>query len=233
MTHPIISRALSESRSKLREDEALTLLRSYGIPVPDFAVVKGEEEAVKIAEAIGFPVVAKVVSPQIVHKTDVGGVIVGINDAQGVREACRRLREVVKRVPYAELEGVLIQKMVPKGVELIVGAVYDEIFGHVVAFGLGGIYTELYKDISMRVVPVDVEDVWEMVREVKAYRLLTGFRGMPPRDIPAVVDIVYKFSRLVEDNPEISEADLNPVIALEEGRGAYVVDARFILRISY
>jgi acyl-CoA synthetase (NDP forming) len=138
---------------------------------------------------------------------------------------------VVKKVPYAELEGVLIQKMVPKGVELIVGAVYDEIFGHVVAFGLGRVFTELYKDISMRIAPIDEQDAVEMIRGVKAYRLLTGFRGMPPRDIPAIVDILVKFSRLVEDNPEIKETDLNPVIALEEGKGAYVVDARFILQV--
>jgi acyl-CoA synthetase (NDP forming) len=209
----------------------LALLKAYGIPTPDYAVARDEEEAVRAAEQIGYPVAAKIVSPQIVHKTDVEGVILGIADPQGVREAYRRLREVVKKVPYAELEGVLIQKMVPKGVELIVGAVYDEIFGHVVAFGLGGIFTELYKDISMHIAPIDEQDAVEMMREVKAYRLLTGFRGMPPRDIPAVVDILIKFSRLVEDNPEIREADLNPVIALEEGKGAYVVDARFILQI--
>jgi acyl-CoA synthetase (NDP forming) len=230
MTHPIVAKAAAEGRGKLREDEALALLKAYGIPTPDYAVARDEEEAVRAAEQIGYPVAAKIISPQIVHKTDVGGVILGIADPQSVREACRRLREVVKRVPYAEIEGVLIQKMVPKGVELIVGAVYDEIFGHVVAFGLGGIFTELYKDISMRIAPIDEQDAVEMIREVKAYRLLTGFRGMPPRDIPAVVDILIKFSRLVEDNPEIREADLNPVIALEEGKGAYVVDARFILQ---
>jgi acyl-CoA synthetase (NDP forming) len=231
MTHPIVAKAAVEGRGKLREDEALALLKAYGIPTPDYAVARDEEEAVRAAEQIGYPVAAKIISPQIVHKTDVGGVILGIADPQSVREACRRLREVVKRVPYAEIEGVLIQKMVPKGVELIVGAVYDEIFGHVVAFGLGGIFTELYKDISMRIAPIDEQDAVEMIREVKAYRLLTGFRGMPPRDIPAVVDILIKFSRLVENNPEIREADLNPVIALEEGKGAYVVDARFILQI--
>ena len=231
MTHPIVAKAVAEGRDKLREDEALALLKAYGIPTPDYAVARDEEEAVRATEKIGYPVAAKIVSPQIVHKTDIGGVILGITDPQGVREACRRLREVVKRVPYAELEGVLIQKMVPKGVELIVGAVYDEIFGHVVAFGLGGIFTELYKDISMRIAPIDEQDAVEMIREVKAYKLLTGFRGMPPRDIPAIVDILIKFSRLVEDNPEIREADLNPVIALEEGKGAYVVDARFILQI--
>jgi len=231
MIHPIVAKAVAEGRGKLREDEALALLKAYGIPTPEYAVARDEEEAVKAAEQIGYPVAAKIISPQIVHKTDVGGVILGIADPQGVRETCRRLGEVVKRVPYAELEGVLIQKMVPKGVELIVGAVYDEIFGHVVAFGLGGIFTELYKDISMRIAPIDEQDAVEMIREVKAYKLLTGFRGMPPRDIPAVVDILIKFSRLVEDNPEIREADLNPVIALEEGKGAYVVDARFILQI--
>ena len=231
MIHPIVAKAVAEGRGKLREDEALALLKAYGIPTPEYAVARDEEEAVKAAEQIGYPVAAKIISPQIVHKTDVGGVILGIADPQGVRETCRRLGEVVKRVPYAELEGVLIQKMVPKGVELIVGAVYDEIFGHVVAFGLGGTFTELYKDISMRIAPIDEQDAVEMIREVKAYKLLTGFRGMPPRDIPAVVDILIKFSRLVEDNPEIREADLNPVIALEEGKGAYVVDARFILQI--
>jgi acetyl-CoA synthetase (ADP-forming) len=231
MTHPIVARVAAEGRGKLREDEALALLKAYGIPTPDYAVARDEEEAVRAAEQIGYPVAAKIISPQIVHKTDVGGVILGIADPRGVREACRRLGEVVKKVPYAELEGVLIQKMVPKGVELIVGAVYDEIFGHVVAFGLGGIFTELYKDISMRIAPIDEQDAVEMIREVKAYRLLTGFRGTPPRDIPAIVDILIKFSHLVEDNPEIREADLNPVIALEEGKGAYVVDARFILQI--
>ncbi len=231
MTHHIVARAVAEGRSKLREDEALALLKAYGIPTPEYAVARDEEKGVRVAEQIGYPVAAKIVSPQIVHKTDVGDVILGIADPQGGREACRRLREVVKKVPYAELEGVLIQKMVPKGVELIVGAVCDEIFGHVVAFGLGGIFTELYKDISMRIAPIDEQDAVEMIHEVKAYRLLTGFRGTPPRDIPTIVDILIKFSRLVEDNPEIREADLNPVIALEEGKGAYVVDARFILQI--
>ncbi|AET32847.1 acetate--CoA ligase family protein [Pyrobaculum ferrireducens] len=232
MTHPIVAKALAEGRGKLREDEALALLRAYGIPVPDYAVARDEEEAVKAAEQVGYPVAAKIISPQIVHKTDVGGVVLGIGDPQAVRESCRKLREVVKRVPYAELEGVLIQRMVPKGVELIVGAVYDEIFGHVVLFGLGGIYTELYRDVSMRLAPLEPEDAWDMIREVKAYRLLTGYRGMPPRDVAAVVDVLIKFSRLVQENPEIREADLNPVIALEEGKGAYVVDARFILAVA-
>ncbi|MCC6020055.1 MAG: acetate--CoA ligase family protein [Thermoproteaceae archaeon] len=233
MTHQIVARAVADGRSKLREDEALALLRAYGIPVPDFTIAESEEGAVKAADQIGYPVAVKVISPQIVHKTDVGGVVLNVADAQGVREAFRRLLEGVKtKAPYADVEGVLVQKMVPRGVELIIGAVYDEIFGHLIAFGLGGIYTELLRDFTMRVAPIDEHDAWEMVREVRAYRLLTGFRGMPPRDIDAIVDVLIKFSRLVTENPEIREADLNPVIALEEGRGAYVVDARFILRPS-
>jgi len=230
MTHPIVARALSEGRNKLREDEALELLRHYGIPTPDFALAHSEEEAVAAAEKIGYPVALKVVSPQIVHKTDVGGVVLNVTTPDGVREACRKIRAITKTVPYAEIEGVLVQKMVPKGVELIVGALYDEIFGHVILFGLGGIYTELYRDVSMRLAPLDEQDAWDMVKEVKAYKLLTGFRGTPPRDIPAVVDVIVKFSRLLEENPEITEADLNPVIALEEGKGAYVVDARIYAR---
>ena len=109
MTHLIVSKAVAEGRAKLREDEALALLKAYGIPTPDYAVVHDEEEAMKAAEQIGYPIAAKIVSPQIVHKTDVGGVILGIADPQGVREACRRLKEVVEKMPYAELEGVLIQ----------------------------------------------------------------------------------------------------------------------------
>jgi acyl-CoA synthetase (NDP forming) len=120
MTHPVVARAVAEGRDKLREDETLALLEAYGIPTPEYAAARDEEEAVRATEQIGCPVAAKMVSPQIVHKTDVGGVILGITDPQGVREAYGRLREAVKRVPYAELEGVLIQKMVPKGVEFIV-----------------------------------------------------------------------------------------------------------------
>lgn len=226
----VIERARSEGRNKLYEHEAFELLARYSIPVPDYGIAKDEDEAVSLAEKIGYPVAVKVVSREIVHKTDVGGVVLGVSNKEALLEACRKIKANVKaRAPYAEVEGCLIQKMVPPGVELIIGAVYDEIFGHVVAFGLGGVLTELYRDISMRLVPVEEEDAWEMIKEVKAYRLLTGYRGMPPRDLHAIVDIVVKFSRLLAENPAIKEADLNPVIALEEGRGAYVVDARFLL----
>ncbi len=206
---------------KLRDDEALTLLEAYGIPTPQYSLAYDEDSAVEAADRIGYPVVAKIVSRSVIHKTDVGGVVLGLNNPHDVREAFRKLSRI------SGFEGVLIQKMVDKGVELIVGATYDEIFGHVILFGLGGIFTELYRDISMRVTPLERRDILEMIREVKAYRILAGYRGLPPRDINAIVDIIYKFSKLVVEN-EIGEADLNPVVALE--KGAYVVDARFILR---
>ncbi|AEA12931.1 ATP-grasp domain protein [Thermoproteus uzoniensis 768-20] len=229
----VVDRARAEGRNKLYEHEAFELLRKYAIPVPDYGIAKDEDEAVSLAERIGYPVAVKVISRQIVHKTDVGGVVLGVTNRDELIAACKKIRESVKaRAPYAEIEGCLIQRMVPQGVELIIGAVYDDIFGHVLAFGLGGILTELYRDVSMRLVPIEEEDAWEMLREVKAYRLLTGYRGTPPRDLHAIVDIIVKFSRLLSENPAIREADLNPVIALEEGKGAYVVDARFLLGID-
>ncbi|CCC82629.1 acetate--CoA ligase family protein [Thermoproteus tenax] len=226
----VIERARAEGRTKLFESEAFDLLRQYSIPVPEYGVASDEKEAVDIAERIGYPVAVKVLSRMIVHKTDVGGVVLGVADKDRLIEACAKIRANVRaKAPYADIEGCLIQKMVPQGTELIVGAVYDDIFGHVLVFGLGGILTELYRDVSMRIVPVEEEDAWDMIREVRAYKLLTGYRGTAPRDLPAIVDIIVKFSKLLSENPEIKEADLNPVIALEEGKGAYVVDARFLL----
>ncbi|MFB6491300.1 MAG: acetate--CoA ligase family protein [Thermoproteus sp. AZ2] len=226
----VIARARSEGRSKLLEHEAFELLRAYSIPTPDYGIARDEGEARSIAEKIGYPVAVKVVSRQIVHKTDVGGVALGISSPQELERACAAIKASVKaKAPYADIEGFLIQRMVPAGLELIIGAVYDDIFGHVIAFGLGGIFTELFRDVSMRLAPVDEDEAWRMVKEVKAYRLLQGYRGMPPRDVHAIVDILVKFSRLIVENPEIKEADLNPVIALSEGEGAYVVDARFLL----
>lgn len=226
----VIAKAKAEGRNKLLEHEALELLRSYAIPVPDYGVAKDEREAVALAERIGYPVAVKVVSRRIVHKTDVGGVVLGVANPDELAEACKSIKESVGvKVPYADIEGCLIQRMVPKGVELIIGAVYDDIFGHVVAFGLGGIFTELFRDVSMRLAPIDEEEAWRMVKEVRAYKLLLGYRGTAPRDLHAVVDVLVKFSGLIAENPEIREADLNPVIALEEGAGAYVVDARFLL----
>ena len=228
--NPIIAKAIEEGRYKLLEHESFELLRQYNIPVPDFALVQDVNEALKVAKDIGYPVVIKVVSPDIIHKSDVGGVILNISNDDELRAACEKIRSNVKeKAPYARISGFLIQRMVPTGLETIIGATRDPIFGHVIVFGLGGILVEVLQDVSFRIVPVTEEDARAMIREIRGYRLFNGYRNMPARDEEAVVYIITKFSELLTENPNIVEADLNPVIVLERGKGAYVADARFII----
>lgn len=230
--NPIITKALEEGRYKLLEHESFELLRQYNIPVPDFALVQDVNEALKVVKDIGYPVVLKVVSPDIIHKSDVGGVILNISNDDDLRSACERIRNNIKEKapPYARISGFLVQRMVPEGLETIIGATKDPIFGHVIAFGLGGVMVEVLQDVSFRIVPITEEDARAMVREIKGYRLFNGYRNMPVRDEEAVIYIITKFSELLSDNPNIVEADLNPVIVLERGgKGAYAADARFII----
>ncbi|ADY00938.1 MAG: acetate--CoA ligase family protein [Vulcanisaeta sp.] len=229
--NPIVAKALEEGRYKLLEHESFELLRQYNIPVPDFALVQDVNEALKVVKDIGYPVVLKVVSPDIIHKSDVGGVILNINNDDELRNACDRIKNNIKeKAPYARISGFLIQRMVPEGLETIIGATKDPIFGHVIAFGLGGIMVEVLQDVSFRIVPITEEDARAMVREIKGYRLFNGYRNMPARDEEAIIYVITKFSELLSDNPNIVEADLNPVIVLERGKGAYAADARFIIR---
>ncbi len=224
----IIERAVSEGRRKLHEHEAMAVLREDGLPGPEGALAKSPEDAVEAARRIGFPVVLKIVSPSIVHKSDVGGVVLGLETEEQVAEAYTRiLSSVEKHVPDAEIVGVLVQKMVPKGLEVIVGATRDPIFDAVVMFGLGGIFVEVLKDVSFRVTPVSREEAYEMLSEIKASRLLDGYRGMPPRDKEALVDIIVKVSRLMDEVKEIRELDMNPVMSYD--KGAAVADARIIV----
>ncbi|PLC68191.1 acetyl-CoA synthetase [Vulcanisaeta sp. EB80] len=231
--NPIIAKAIEEGRYKLLEHESFELLRQYNIPVPDFALVQDVDEALRVVKDIGYPIVLKVVSPDIVHKSDVGGVILNISNDDELRSACERIRSNIKeKAPYARVSGFLVQKMVPEGLETIVGATKDPIFGHVIAFGLGGVLVEVLQDVSFRIVPVSEEDARTMIREIRGYRLFNGYRNMPARDEEAVVYIITRFSELLSDNPNIVEADLNPIIILERGKGAYAADARFIIGIS-
>ncbi|KUO94521.1 MAG: acetate--CoA ligase family protein [Vulcanisaeta sp.] len=231
--NPIIAKAIEEGRYKLLEHESFELLRQYNIPVPDFALVQDVDEALRVVKDIGYPIVLKVVSPDIVHKSDVGGVILNISNDDELRSACERIRSNIKeKAPYARVSGFLVQKMVPEGLETIVGATKDPIFGHVIAFGLGGVLVEVLQDVSFRIVPVSEEDARAMIREIRGYRLFNGYRNMPARDEEAVVYIITRFSELLSDNPNIVEADLNPIIILERGKGAYAADARFIIGIS-
>jgi len=225
----IIEKALNEGRKKLLEHESLDVLKAYDIPVAPYAFARDENEAKEKVDEVGFPVVVKVVSPDIVHKSDVGGVIVGIKDKEGVVKAIESIRKsVAEKAPGAKITGFLIQKMMPDGIEVIVGSVRDPVFDAAVMFGLGGIFVEVLRDVSFRVAPVTKEDALEMIREIKAYKILEGYRGQPPRDLDALADIIVKVSKLMLENPEISEMDINPVISYE--KGAYAVDARFILR---
>ena len=227
-TSRILSRASEEGRKSLLETEAKTVCIEYGIPVTKFELAKSEEEAVKFARAIGFPTVLKIVSPDIIHKSDIGGVIVGLKDADDVRQGYNRiLQNVKKHDPKARVAGVLVQEMAPPSTEVIVGAIKDPQFGPAIMFGLGGVFVEVLKDVTFRVAPITEDDAREMISEVKAYPLLKGYRNTPPADIEAIAKILLNTSRLVTDHMEIKELDLNPVIVYE--KGAKTVDARIIL----
>jgi acetyl-CoA synthetase (ADP-forming) len=220
--------ANKEGRNFLLEPEAKTVCVEYGIPVTKFKVSKNEADAVKFAEEIGYPVVLKIVSPDIIHKSDVGGVIVGLKNAQEVRNAYKQiLRNVKKHKADAKIVGILVQEMAPSSTEVIVGAIKDPQFGPALMFGLGGIFVEVLKDVTFRVAPITVDEAREMITEVKAYPLLKGYRNLPPADIEAIVKILLNTSRLVMEHQEIKELDLNPIMVYE--KGAKTVDARIIL----
>lgn len=224
----ILAQAVEQGRKALLETEAKTVCADYGIPVTKFMLARNEAEAVKFAEKIGFPVVLKIVSPDIVHKSDVGGVAINLRDANSVREAFKQiLKNVNKHNPKAEIVGVLVQEMAPESTEVIVGSIKDPQFGPALMFGLGGIFVEVLKDVTFRIAPITKNEAREMISEVKAYPLLKGYRNTPPADIVAIVKILLSTSRLVMEHQEIKELDLNPIMVYE--KGAKTVDARIIL----
>jgi acetate---CoA ligase (ADP-forming) subunit beta len=200
----------------------------YHIPVTRFKLAKNEEEATEFAEQIGFPVVLKIVSPDIIHKSDAGGVKVNLKSTAEVRNAYRKILENAKKYDSAaKIVGVLVQEMAPQSTEVIVGAIKDPQFGQTLMFGLGGIFVEILKDVAFRIAPVTREDAYEMITKIKAYPLLTGYRKTPPADLDTIINILLNASKLVMDYPEIKELDLNPIMAYE--KGAKTVDARIIL----
>ncbi|MEM3577533.1 MAG: acetate--CoA ligase family protein [Candidatus Bathyarchaeia archaeon] len=224
----IFKKARVERRGFLLEPEAKTVCMEYGIPVTKFSIAKNEDEAVKSAKAIGFPVVLKIVSPDIIHKSDVGGVVVGLKTVDEVRSAYRQIiQNVKKHKADAKIEGILVQEMAPPSTEVIVGAVKDPQFGPALMFGLGGIFVEVLRDVAFRIAPISEDEAREMIGEIKAYPLLKGYRGLPPADIETIVKILVNTSRLVMEHQEIKELDLNPIMVYE--KGAKTVDARIIL----
>jgi acetyl-CoA synthetase (ADP-forming) len=223
-----LSQAKKEGRKALLEPEAKAICIEYGIPVPKFKVASNESEAARFASEIGFPVVLKIVSPEIIHKSDAGGVVVNLKTPEDVITGYRKIIESVKKYnPMAHIVGILVQEMAPSSTEVIVGAIKDPQFGQTVMFGLGGVFVEILKDVNFRIAPLSTDDAKEMITELKAYPLLKGFRNTPPSDIDALVSILLSTSRLVMDHPEIKELDLNPVLAYP--KGAKTVDARIIL----
>lgn len=224
----LLDQIIKSGRKSLLETEAKTVCMDYGIPVTKFKLAKDEEDAVKHAESIGFPVVLKIVSPDIIHKSDVGGVKIGIKNAKEVRGAYTEImKNVHKNKANAQIVGMLVQEMAPAGTEVIVGSIKDPQFGPALMFGLGGIFVEVLKDVTFRVAPITEKEAHEMISEVKAYPLLKGYRNTPPADIKAIADILLKTSKMVMEHQEIKELDLNPILVYE--KGAKAVDVRIIL----
>lgn len=227
--NPIISKALSEGRSMLLEPEAKELCSQYGIPVPEFKVAKSVNEAIRAAREIGFPVVVKIVSKDIIHKSDVGCVVVGVYSPEEVERAYERvISNALRHNPRAEIKGVLIEEMLPKGVEVAVGGIRDLEFGPAIMFGLGGIFIEVLRDVTFRVAPVSEAEAKEMIREIKGFKILQGYRGLEAVSIEALIKIIVGASKLMVENEEISQLDLNPIIAWSQG--AKAADARIILK---
>ena len=224
----ILDRARERGRSQLTEVEALKVFKAYGIPTIPFKVAHSREEAVEAARELGFPVVLKIISPQVVHKTDAGGVAVDLRTSEAVDSAYRDILDSVQEAhPEARLEGVLVEGYVEEGREVIVGMSTDPSFGPVLMFGLGGIYVEALKDVSFRVQPVTRTDAEEMIRSLRGFSLLEGIRGEKGVDLDTLVEVVQRVSQLVGDHDRIVELDLNPFLATPEGGVA--VDARLAL----
>lgn len=198
------------------------LLKKYGIPLPAAREVKTKQEAVDAAKAIGFPVVLKIVSKTILHKTDVGGVKLGIQNELQLREA---LEEMQKRIPAKDIGGFLVQKFYD-GHYVLIGMKRDSQFGPVAAFGLGGIFVEIMKDVSFRVAPITEKDAEDMMREIKAYPILEGARGGIKANLPLLASILVSVSKMSMENPELKEIDLNPVVV--NAKEAVAVDVRII-----
>ncbi|MCA9843346.1 MAG: acetate--CoA ligase family protein [Dehalococcoidia bacterium] len=224
-TRAIIEAARSEGRAYLTPGECRSILEAYGVPVPSERLATSAASAADAAAAMGFPVVLKVVSPEIVHKTDVGGVVTGLETADAVAAAYESIVASAKKaVPNARIDGVLVQQMVPAGREVIVGTVTDPSFGKLVAFGIGGVLVEVLRDVVFRLAPVSKSDAAGMLDAIKAKQILEGVRGEGPVDRAAIADIIEKVGRIATDLPEILELDLNPVLAHE--KGAVAVDVR-------
>ena len=224
----IILSAREKGQTQFAEDGSREILEQYGFRFPAKRSARTADEAANAASAIGFPVVMKISSPDILHKTDIGGVKLNINSRKEAKEAFSDITMNARRLmPKAFINGVTVYETVQKGREIILGITYDRTFGHMIMFGLGGIYVEVLKDVSFRIVPVTVSDAREMVQEIRTFKLLSGVRGEKPADMDAILQSIVRLSMLASDFPEIHELDINPLVVYD--RGAMAIDSRIIL----
>lgn len=222
--------AKKAGRLKLNEMEARQIIAAYGVPLPKSHLAMHSDQAVKWAEDIGYPVVMKIISPDILHKSDIGGVQVGLENEKQVRMAYEEIiNRAYRYMPDADIWGVAVQEMVETGKEVILGVTKDPTFGHMLMFGLGGIYVEVLKDVVFRIAPLTRREAEEMVRSIRSFPLLAGVRGEKAADLDALVECILRISQLVTDFPQIVELDINPLFAYETGKGSIAVDARIVI----
>jgi 4-hydroxybutyrate---CoA ligase (ADP-forming) len=227
----IFENVRKSGRTNLLEEEGYDVLTSYGFSRPKSSVGNSAEECVRAAREIGYPVVMKIVSKDIIHKSDAGGVKVGLRTDDEVSQAFEEiLRNARKFKQDAKIEGVLVQQMIENARETILGAKHDPLFGPLIMFGLGGIYVEILKDVIFRLAPIDEHDAIKMVESIKTAKLLKAVRGKGPADVNALVDSLLRLSQLITDFSEIEEFDMNPLLVLEAGKGVCAVDVRIGLR---
>lgn len=223
----VFAKVKEEGRKNLLEEEGQEVLRAYGFPIPKSILAKKDKEAIQAAKKIGYPVVMKIVSPQIIHKSDAGGVKVGLKNSQEVRSAFKEIIKNAKKYDKkAIIKGVLIQEMVKGGKETIIGSKLELGFGPVVMFGMGGIYVEVLKDVTFRLAPITDSEADEMISSIKTNKLLQGVRGEKPSDTKKLSECLQRISQFVSDFKEIKELDMNPVLVFENGKGCKVVDVR-------
>ena len=231
----IFKTALDEGRTFVLEHEAKDIMKAYGIPIPAYDTAVTADEAVEKSKAIGFPVVLKILSKDVLHKSDAGGVKINLKNEEEVRNAFTEIMDNAKNygkekgIDVDLSRGVFISDFADMGTEIIVGVTKDPQFGHALMVGLGGIFVEVLKDVSFRLIPFTENDAREMLKELKAYKILEGIRGEPERDIDSLVNVMLAVSKMIAENPEITELDCNPTFVYEKGKGTLVVDARILI----
>jgi acyl-CoA synthetase (NDP forming) len=226
----LMDKVMANGRTFIPEVETIDILKTYGLPVPQGDLATTEDDAVKIADEIGYPVVMKVVSDEVLHKSDAKGVELNLKTAQEVRDAYRRIHDnVTAIIPDATITGIYVIRMITGSEEVILGIKRDPSFGPVLMFGLGGIFVEIFRDISFGVAPLSHEEAHKMIEKTRAYKILKGARGRAPRDIDKIVDALIRLGQLAIDYPQIQELDINPLFVLDEGQGSVIGDARMLL----